>query len=317
MKPTGRLHLGNLVGALRSWVRLQDDHDVFCFVADWHAYTTGAHDPARIAADAREVALDFLAAGMDPARSAIFLQSQVKEHAELYLLLSMITPVSWLERVPTYKDTILTARIESPTHGLLGYPVLQAADVLLYRAEVVPVGRDQLPHLELAREIARRFDHLFGPVFPEPRALLSDAPVLPGIDGRKMSKSHGNVIHLADSEEETARKIMDAFTTPTKIRATDPGIPESCSVCQWRRVFDPDGWRASWDEDRAGRRGCVRNKRELVELLNAELAPLRARRRELEKDPGELDRILADGAARACAAAADTMADVRRAMRLP
>lgn len=316
MKPTGRLHIGNLVGALRAWVELQQSHELFCFVADWHAYTTPV-DPATVAASTREMVIDFLAAGLDPERTAIFVQSAVKQHAELYLLLSMVTPVSWLERVPTYKDVIAAQKIESPTHGLLGYPVLQAADVLAYRASAVPVGRDQVPHVELAREIARRFNHLYGDVFPEPAALVSEHAVLPGLDGRKMSKSYGNVIYLADSAEETARKIMEAYTTPTKVRASDPGVPEGCVVCQWRRVFDPQGYQVSWDEDRAGRRGCVVNKRELIDIVNGRLAPLRRRREDLARDPEHIGRILARGAERARTVAEDTLRLVRERLALP
>ncbi|MFH0901449.1 MAG: tryptophan--tRNA ligase [Pseudomonadota bacterium] len=319
IKASGRLHLGNLEGVLRTWVSLQGQYESFLFVADWHTLTTAAESkppPPDVRARAREVAIDFLAAGIDPANATVFIQSAVKQHAELALLLGMITPVAWLERVPTYRDLISADRVGAPSFGLLGYPVLQTADILLYRPEVVPVGRDQLPHLELAREVARRFNHVYERVFVEPHALLSQQSVLPGVDGRKMSKSYDNAIYLADSPAVTAAKIMDAFTTPTKLRRSDPGMPESCVVCQWRRIFDPLGYRYSWEEDRAGRRGCIDNKRELVEIVNDALAPLRARRRELSRDPVAVDRVLAEGAARASVEAEATMDEVRRAMRL-
>jgi tryptophanyl-tRNA synthetase len=325
MQPTGTgaLHLGNLEGALRPWVRLQDDYEMFCCIVDWHALTTRFHETENIVPACREVAADYIAAGLDPRKCAIFLQSQVKEHAELHLLLSMITPLGWLERVPTFKEKreLMLEKgegDETVSYGLLGYPCLQAADILVYRAHAVPVGRDQAAHLEMSREIARRFNHLYGPLFPEPQAHISDVTgVLPGIDGRKMSKSYGNAIYLADSPDTIAEKVKNAFTTPTKIRKSDPGVPENCVVCQLRRVYDPQGYQPSWEEDRQGIRGCMQNKRELTEILEAVLAPIRARREELLSDPAELDRILADGADRARAAASETMRLVREAMHLP
>ena len=321
MQPTGTgaLHLGNLEGALRNWVRLQDQYEMYCCIVDWHALTTRFADTQGLADASRQVAIDYIAAGLDPSKCAIFLQSHVKEHAELHLLLSMITPLGWLERVPTFKEKRenLGLNEEQVSYGLLGYPVLQAADILAYRAHVVPVGRDQAAHLELTREIARRFNRLYGEVFPEPQALISDeTAVVPGLDGRKMSKSYDNAIFLADDADTVARKINSAFTTPTKIRRTDPGVPESCVVCQLRRIYDPEGYRVSWEEDRRGERGCVQNKRELIEILNAALEPIRARRRELLADRQGLERILTQGAERARAAAADTLAVVRATMGL-
>ncbi len=324
MQPTGTgaLHLGNLEGALRSWVRLQSEYEMFCCVVDWHALTTRAEESHKIAPACREVAADYIAAGLDPDKCAIFIQSHVKEHAELHLLLSMITPIGWLERVPTYKEKreLLQERggsDETISYGLLGYPVLQAADILAYRANAVPVGKDQAAHLEITREIGRRFNRLYGEVFPEPQSVFTEgAATLPGVDGRKMSKSYGNAIYIGDSPEQIAEKVKSAFTTPTKIRKTDPGVPENCAVCQLRRIYDPEGYRSSWDEDIAGERGCMQNKKELTEILVAKLQPMRAHREMLLADPTELERVLARGADRARAVAAETMDLVRAAIGL-
>lgn len=319
MQPTGTLHLGNLEGALRSWVRLQHEYEMFCCVVDWHALTTMYDRTAAIEPSAREVAADYIAAGLDPERCAIFIQSHVKEHAELHLLLSMITPLGWLERVPTYKEKRenLALGEESLSYGLLGYPVLMAADILVYRAHAVPVGKDQVPHLELTREIARRFNHLYGPVFPEPECVVNEVTaVVPGLDGRKMSKSYQNAIYVADDADTVAAKIKNAFTCPTKIRKTDPGIPEECVVCRLRRIFDPEGYGISWEEDRRGERGCMQNKRELTDVINAVLDPIRQRRTELLKDPAQLEAYLRSGAERARAVTSETLAMVREAMNL-
>jgi tryptophanyl-tRNA synthetase len=320
---SGRLHLGNYEGALKPWTLLQDQYEMYCFIADWHALTTMAGSGESIAATSREVALDYLSAGLDPERCAIFRQSDVPQHAELHLLLSMVTPVSWLERVPTYKEKrdLVTeggAGEVGVSYGLLGYPVLQAADILIYRAHAVPVGKDQAAHLELSREIARRFNHLFDTaLFPEPQAVISDdTGVLPGIDGRKMSKSYGNAIYLTDTAEEIQAKLKKAFTTPTRLRLSDPGVPEGCAVCQLRRIYDPDGFQAQWDECRGASRGCVQSKRETAEILDAALAPIRERRALYADDPAELERILARGAERARITAEETLVAVRRAMKL-
>lgn len=318
MQPTqGKLHLGNLEGALRNWVRLQDEYEMYCCIVDWHALTTMIERTEEIYENSIGVAMDYLAAGLDPQKTAIFIQSAVKEHAELYTLLSMVTPLGWLERVPTYKEKrdLLTGEADA-SHGLLGYPVLQAADILLYKPYGVPVGKDQVPHLELTREIARRFNHLFGPVFPEIQNVLSETPLMMGTDGRKMSKSYDNAIYIADTPEVTAKKIMSAFTDPTKIRKDDPGHPEGCAVCNLLRIYS-GAWQVQWDEDMKGIRGCVQNKRECAEAVNEALAPIRARRRELESDRGEVLRILDEGAERARSVAAGTMREVRAAMHLP
>lgn len=316
----GRLHLGNLEGALRPWVRLQDQYEMFCMIADWHSLTTIAGNQVDIAEASRQTAIDFLSAGLNPQHCAIFRQSDVKEHAELHLLLSMVTPVGWLERVPTYKEKreLVKENEQQVSYGLMGYPVLMTADIIVYRAHLVPVGKDQAAHLEISREIARRFNRIVGEdIFPEPQELISDMTgELPGLDGRKMSKSYGNAIYLSDSPKETQKAINKAFTTPTKIHITDPGIPESCVACRLRRVYDPEGYATQWDECRVGQRGCGQSKKELAELINANLAPVRARRAELEADPAFVERVLREGAERARAAASDTLTIARRALKL-
>ncbi len=322
MQPTGggRLHLGNLEGALRPWVQLQDQYEMFCMIADWHALTTVAEKQFDIAEACRQTAMDFLAGGLDPDKCAIFRQSDVKEHAELHLLLSMVTPVGWLERVPTYKDKkeIVRENELQVSYGLLGYPVLQTADIVVYRAHVVPVGKDQAAHLEISREIARRFNRVIGEdIFPEPQELISDVTgELPGLDGRKMSKSYDNAVYLSDTPKATQKAINRAFTTPTKIHVTDPGIPEGCVACRLRRIYDPAGYETPWEECRAGLRGCGQSKKELAEIINENLAPLRARRAELEADPAFVSQVLKSGAERARATAAETLTLVRRALKL-
>ena len=230
MQPTGMLHLGSLEGALANWVNLQDEYEAFYFVADWHALTTMYDKTDLTKKYKREVAIDFLAAGLDPNKCAIFVQSDIMEHAELHLLFSMVTPVSWLERVPTYKEKQEQLHLETVSYGLLGYPVLQAADILIYKANVVPVGQDQLPHLELSREIGRRFNWLYGEIFPDCKAMLTKYAAMPGLDGRKMSKSYDNAIYIADTAEQTVEKVRMMFTDPLKIRKNDPGHPEGCAV---------------------------------------------------------------------------------------
>lgn len=325
MQPTGPVHLGRLEGALRNWVRLQEEYEMFCFVANWHSYTTQFKEPEKIAELSRQVAIDYLSVGLDPEKCAIFLQSDVKQHAELHLLLSMTTPVGWLERQPTYKDKINTLAekynnenlAEYVSYGLLGYPLLQAADILAYRAHLVPVGKDQAPHLEITREIGRRFNHLYGEVFPEPQALINeDTGTLVGLDRRKMSSSYGNAIFITDSADVVAQKVQQMVTTETKIKKSDPGIPENCVVCQIRKIYDPEGYAKSWDEDVQGVRGCSQNKKELTEILNTFLEPIRRKRADYETDAGYIDTVLADGAKRAGAAAEETMKLVRAAMKL-
>ena len=322
MQPTGggRLHLGNLEGALRPWVQRQDEYEMFCMIADWHALTTVADRNYDLAEASRQTAMDYLAGGLDPDKCAIFRQSDVPEHAELHLLLSMVTPVGWLERVPTYKEKreLVRENDTQVSYGLLGYPVLQTADIIVYRAQAVPVGRDQAAHIEISREIARRFNHIVGQdVFPEPQEVINEFNgEIPGMDGRKMSKSYGNALYVADTPKQTAKKINSAFTTPAKIHIEDPGVPEGCVACQLRRVYDPGGYRTQWDECREGRRGCGQSKKELAEIINADLAPVRARRAELEADPSYVDGVLRAGAERARAAADETLQIVRKALKI-
>ena len=320
MRPTGLLHLGHLVGVLDNWKRLQDEHDCWFMVADYHALMSDYEHPERLATWTYENVLDWMAWGIDPARSVIFRQSDVPEHAELFLILSMLTPLGWVERVPTYKEQLreLAGR-EVATYGFLGYPVLQAADILLYKAHLVPVGEDQLPHLELTREILRRLHALFKiERFPEPQPCLTVTPKLLGVDGRKMSKSYGNTITLCAPEEEIRSTVQQMFTDPTRITMRDPGHPQTCNVCGYWRQFAPARADAVWEECRTSRRGCAQNKRELAEVLIGVTEPFRAIRQ--DADPArryqEVERLLQEGAVRARAVAQETMADVRKAFGL-
>ena len=318
MRPTGPLHLGHLVGALRNWVSLQDTHDCFFAIVDWHALTTDYADPSLIRGFVREVALDWLAAGIDPDRSLMFVQSEVKEHAELHLLLSMIVPLAWLERVPSYKEQQEQLREKDlHTFGFLGYPLLQAADILAYRPKAVPVGEDQVPHLELCREIARRFNHLYGEVFPEPQALLTSAARLPGTDGRKMSKSYGNAIFLRDDVPTVRAKVDAMLTDPQRTHRHMPGNPEVCPVFATHKVFS-DAETVAW-ADRGCRTagiGCRDCKRRLGETLVAAMTPIAERRAALSADPARLEGILDNGAERARNAAGETLRLIRSGMGL-
>jgi tryptophanyl-tRNA synthetase len=328
MRPTGRLHIGHWFGALQNWVRLQDDYDCIYCVVDLHALTTGFQDVSRIHADGLEMLADWIGAGVDPERSIIFRQSEVPEHAELMLLLGMVTPKSWLERVPTYKGQIAELGEEIDTFGFFGYPVLQTADIILYRATKVPVGKDQLPHLELAREIVRRFNHLYGGtdahgkggegIFPEPQPVLTEAPVLLGIDNRKMSKSYGNAIELGASPETIRDVVGRMITDPQKIRRGDPGRPEICNVFSYEKLFDTPAERvAEIDRTcRSGELGCVEHKGEIADRIVEYLRPFRERRELVLSDRGELERILQRGAERARAIATGVMEEAREAMGL-
>ncbi len=316
-RPTGKLHLGNFAGALANWVKLQDDYECFFMVADWHALTTGYEDTSELKNYTRQMLIDWLSAGLDPERSAIFRQSDVKEHAELHLLLSMITPLGWLERCPTYKEQLQQLSGKSITnYGFLGYPVLMAADILVYKADTVPVGEDQLPHLELAREIARRFNYLYTPVFLEPQAKLSQVPILPGIDGRKMSKSYGNTIALSDPPEKVREKVNAMVTDPQRIRKSDPGHPDVCTVYAYYKGLAPELIDGRRQECEAGKIGCVACKKELANVLLEILGPIHERRHELEAQPGFVESVLEEGAAKARPIAVQTMAEVREAMRI-
>ncbi|NPB06711.1 MAG: tryptophan--tRNA ligase [Aquificae bacterium] len=387
MRPTGRLHLGHYFGVIRNWLKLQNEHECYFFVADWHALTTGYKKTGELKSNTEELMADWLALGLDPSKAVLFVQSLVKEHAELYLLLGMLTPKSWLELNPTYKDLkynllklhelkdafkerfagrtdelirLLGVKVEEPeefkaflterlaellvealfeglieketlkrlnvskkefyetdTYGFLGYPVLQTADVLAYKGEAVPVGEDQLPHLELARELARRFNRLYGPTFPEPKPLLTETPKLPGTDGRKMSKSYGNAVYFADETDELRKKIMSMFTDPQKLRKNDPGHPERCPVFAWHRVFSADEAEQIERECKSGALGCVECKRRLFERVEAFIAPVRERRKELLSDRGELWRVFKEGSEKARQVASGTLKQVREAMNLP
>ncbi|ADY73921.1 tryptophanyl-tRNA synthetase [Desulfurobacterium thermolithotrophum DSM 11699] len=316
MRPTGKIHLGNYLGALKTWLELQDKAECFFFIADWHAITTSYHDTKDLADNTLEMMADWVAAGLDPEKSVLFVQSSVKEHAELHLLLSMITPVRWLERNPTYKEMMENLKDrELATYGFLGYPVLQTADIVLYKADTVPVGIDQIPHLELSREIARRFNRFFGKLFPEPRPYLSEAPKLPGLDGRKMSKSYGNCIYLADTEEEVNKKVMSMVTDPSRVRKTDPGHPEICSVFAYHKIFTPlDKTKELEEACKKGEIGCVQCKKELAKNLNNFLVPIREKRQSLLSNPSKLIEVFSEGSKKAREVAKKTMEEVRNAI---
>jgi tryptophanyl-tRNA synthetase len=318
MRPTGKLHLGNFLGALQNWVALQDTSENLHMVADWHALTTDYEHVDQLEPNTREMVIDWLAAGIDPEKSPVFIQSRVKEHAELHLLFSMLVTTSRLERNPTVKEQIRDLHLEeNVSYGHLGYPVLQAADILLYKANLVPVGEDQVPHVELTREIARKFNSLYGDVFPVPEAKLTHFPRVPGLDGRRMSKSLGNTVLLSDSPEEIAAKIRTAYTDPKKIRATDPGNPDGCVVFAYHRAFNAAQAPQIGELCRAGHLGCVADKKDLSQVLADQLASFRERRRELEAHPKRVTDALKHGEEKARAIAQRTMTEVREAMKLP
>ncbi len=314
MRPTGQLHLGNFHGALDNWIRLQDQYECFFFVADWHALTTDYADTARIRDNTWEMVLDWLSAGLDPEKSTIFIQSEVKEHAELNLLLGMITPLPWLERNPTYKDQ--QAQLDQKdlaTFGFLGYPVLMASDIIIYRANGVPVGKDQLPHLELTREIARRFNFMYNKeVFPVPDALLTEAPVLPGLDGRKMSKSYGNCIYITDKEEDVRQKILQMMTDPQRVRRKDPGNPELSPVFAYHKLYSsPEEIAEVAEGCRTAGIGCIDCKKILIKNVLEKLNPMRERRMELEGKMDDVKDAIREGTAKARREAVNTMEEVR------
>ncbi len=310
-RPTGRLHLGNYFGALKNWVSLQDEYDCFYFVADVHALTT-VEDTVGLKQNTREMALDWLAAGLDPDRSTLFIQSRVPEVLELHTYLSMVTPMGSLQRVPSFKEQF-RARADSMNYGLVGYPVLQTADIIIYLANKVPVGVDQVPHVELSREIVRRFNGQFGEIFPEPDALLSDTPSIKGTDGdQKMSKSLDNQIELAATTEETAQRVMSMVTDPQRARRTDPGRPWVCNVYALHQIFSTEEYtKTVYDQCMAATIGCVDDKRALADAINEYLGPFRERRAEYEKRPDLVEDVLATGTERARAVAIRTMEEVR------
>jgi tryptophanyl-tRNA synthetase len=319
MRPTGRLHLGHLFGALDNWRTLQEEYDCFFFIADWHALTTDYADPSQIKAYTIEVVLDWLAAGLDPRKATFFVQSRLPEHAELHLLFSMFTPLAWLERVPTYKEQReqITDK-DLGTYGFLGYPLLQAADILIYKAHYVPVGVDQVPHIELTREVARRFNFLYKPVLVEPEALLTEFPKIPGTDGRKMSKSYDNAIFLSDPPTEITDKIKPMVTDPARKRRTDPGNPEVCPVYDLHKVFTPQEERESYvipGCTTAGI-GCLDCKQVLLKYMLPVLTPISERRAALARDPDTVLDILEDGTARARKVASETLGEAKAAMQI-
>jgi tryptophanyl-tRNA synthetase len=318
MRPTGPLHLGNYMGALANWVRLQDSHECFFSIVDWHSLTTDYADPGAVRENVLEVATDWLAAGLDPARSTLFVQSLVPQHAELHLLLSMIVPVPWLERVPTYKEQQQNLQGKDlSTYGFLGYPLLQTADIIVYKADAVPVGEDQAPHIEVAREIVRRFNNLYGEVFPEPQTILTEAKRIPGTDGRKMSKSYANAIYLKDDPATVREKLRPMVTDPARKRRTDPGDPDLCPVFDLHRVFSPPDvreWAASGC--RTAGIGCLDCKRALGDHLLDRLAGVHARRPEYARRPDTVWDVLVEGSRRAREVAEATMDDVRAAMKI-
>jgi tryptophanyl-tRNA synthetase len=319
-RPTGKLHLGNYVGAVSNWVRMQDEYECFFFIADWHALTTDYADTSKVKENSFEVLLDLLAAGLDPERCTLFLQSHVPQHAELYLLFSMITPLGWLERVPTYKDQQENLKEKDlSTHGFLGYPVLQAADILMYKGDFVPVGEDQVPHVELTREIARRFNQFYNlegsPVFPEPRPLLTPTPKLPGTDGRKMSKSYGNTILLADPEPVVRQKLKTMVTDPARIRRSDPGNPDVCPVGDLHKIFSSRETLAKVDAGcRSAGIGCIECKSWAADAIVTILNPMQERRKKYEDNPRLAWDILEAGSAKGRGVADITMGEVREAM---
>lgn len=318
MQASGKVHLGNLVGALQNWVRLQDTYECYYFIADWHALTAGDANPSAIRESVKDLLLNFLACGLDPDRCTIFIQSRIPEHAELHLLLSMITPLGWLERVPTYKEKQQELKDRDlSNYGFLGYPLLQTADIIIYRAKYVPVGVDQVPHLEISREIARRFNNLYREIFPEPDALLTEFPKVPGVDGRKMSKSYDNAIYLSDTPKEVEHKILTMTTDPARVRRKDTGNPELSPVFQLHKVFSS---KEEQDMVAQGCRtagiGCIDCKRVLIKNVFRVLEPIWAKREELIKDPERLREIADKGTEKARKVAEETMVLVREAMGL-
>ena len=317
MRPTGRIHLGHLHGAIKNWISLMDKYECFYFIADWHAMTSEYADTAMIREYSYEIIVDWISLGMDYNKATFFIQSHIKEHAELHLIFSMITPLPWVERNPTFKEQLreITTR-DLYTYGFLGYPVLQAADILIYKANGVPVGEDQAPHVEMTREIARRFNSLYGKIFPEPELLLAPKSKILGIDRRKMSKSYNNAIYVSDSKEEVERKVLQMITDPQRKRKTDPGDPAVCNVYSFHEIYTPE---SDLEEIGSGCRnakiGCVECKKIMAENLNTALEPIREKRKELISNMKRVKEIVEEGNRRAREIASQTLKEVREAIR--
>jgi len=318
MQASGKLHLGNLIGALQNWVTLQEKYDCFYFIADWHGLTTGYANPSAIKESVNDLLINYIAAGLNPDKCTIFLQSKILQHAELHLLLSMITPLGWLERVPTYKEKQQELKDRDlSTYGFLGYPLLQTADIIIYRAKYVPVGVDQVPHLEISREIARRFNYLYKEVFPEPEALLTKFPKVPGIDGRKMSKSYDNAIYLSDSPDTVEQKLKTMMTEPARKRRTDRGEPERSPVYELHKIFSTKEEQAEVAEGcRTAGIGCIDCKKILIKNIFNILEPIWKKRAELIANPEAVKKIIEKGTEKARKVAEETMVRVREAMGL-
>ena len=316
MRPSGKLHLGHLHGVLSNWVELQKNYECFYFVADWHALTTEYADTKNIKNDSIDMVIDWLSVGIDPEKSTIFIQSQQPSHAELHLFLSMITPLSWLERCPTYKEQLKEMKLRDiHTYGFLGYPVLQAADILIYKASKVPVGEDQLPHLELTREIARRFNSFYGDILVEPQALLTQTPKVPGIDGRKMSKSYNNCIYLSDEPSVISKKVSSYITDPARIHPTDLGHPEVCPVFVLHKIYSND-YSETEQLCKSGKIGCVKCKKIVADMIVKLLEPIQKRQKEIRENPMSINKILTDGCEKAREVSEKTINEIRESMKL-
>ena len=318
MQPSGLMHLGNLLGALENWKTLQAQHECFFFVADWHALSTNYADTSRLKEFNQELLIDWLAAGIDPNLATVFMQSHVPEHAILHLLLSMIIPIPWLERNPTYKEKQDEIKEKDlSTYGFLGYPVLQAADILLYKPDLVPVGKDQLPHLELTREVGRRFNSLYTPVFPEPKEYLTQFPKVLGIDGRKMSKSYHNTINLSDTEPTVRQKLKTMVTDPARVRRTDKGNPELCPVYDFHKIFSTDSTIKQVDTDcRTAAIGCIDCKKQVADAMVERFSPMWETRAAVTAQPKKTQEVVEEGRKRASTVARETMREVKEAMRI-
>jgi tryptophanyl-tRNA synthetase len=318
MRPTGPLHLGNLLGALANWVKLQDEYECFYFIADWHALTSDYENTDLIALYRKEIMIDWLSAGLTPEKSTLFVQSEIKEHAELFLILGMITPVPWLERNPTYKEQLTQiSNKDLSNFGFLGYPILQAADIIMYKPYGVPVGVDQAPHVEITREIARRFNYFYGNVFPEPNVILTETPKILGIDRRKMSKSYDNAIFLSDPPDQISTRVSQMITDPQRARRSDPGNPDVCNVFDFHKLYTPSADVKEIDRDcRSAQIGCVECKKKMALNLIQALEPIREKRAYYEAHPQQVDEIMADGCERARKTARATMEAVRAAIKI-